>query len=242
MSDATECRDRLATSTHKTVPTNAASTAAKSADGKNAQCKIRVRRKPALNRTMTETSEAMRLFINAIWFRPMHPMPYNDTAQAPAARGSEQPIAPRTKLQRSRRLPAAAGSAKYVCDHTSAILSDEHQNTQSQNGASDQYHSQEPWESNLSARLLPSPELDLHSTNQNMNAGEPFKFRPSRIHAFPPAFLVLIKPIARFGIWKNACHGLMSPNVPAQARRANGVRLSTEARSRRCLQPACYMI
>jgi len=30
------------------------------------------------------------------------------------------------------------------------------------------------------------------------------------------------------------------PNVPAQARRANDVRLSTEARSRRCLQPVCW--
>jgi hypothetical protein len=30
---------------------------------------------------------------------------------------------------------------------------------------------------------------------------------------------------------------LLLPNVPAQARQANGVRLSTETRSRRCLQP-----
>jgi hypothetical protein len=31
-------------------------------------------------------------------------------------------------------------------------------------------------------------------------------------------------------------------NAPAQARRANGVRLSTETRSRRCLQPVCSAI
>jgi len=30
------------------------------------------------------------------------------------------------------------------------------------------------------------------------------------------------------------------PNAPAQARRANDVRLPTETRSRRCLQPACW--
>ncbi len=34
----------------------------------------------------------------------------------------------------------------------------------------------------------------------------------------------------------------VSPNAPAQACRANGVRLSTETRSRRCLQPACSAI
>jgi hypothetical protein len=34
-------------------------------------------------------------------------------------------------------------------------------------------------------------------------------------------------------------HGArVPPNDPAQARRADDVRLSTEARSRRCLQPA----
>ena len=32
------------------------------------------------------------------------------------------------------------------------------------------------------------------------------------------------------------------PNVPAQARRANDVRLSTEARSRRCLEPVCWTV
>ena len=38
--------------------------------------------------------------------------------------------------------------------------------------------------------------------------------------------------------WLVFTHGY-EPNVPAQARRAKGVRLSTETRSRRCLQPAC---
>ena len=33
-----------------------------------------------------------------------------------------------------------------------------------------------------------------------------------------------------------------SPNAPAQARRANGVRMSTKTRNRRCLQPACYAL
>src|SRR5690349_8409180 len=35
---------------------------------------------------------------------------------------------------------------------------------------------------------------------------------------------------------------LVLPNAPAQARRANSVQLSTETRSRRCLQPVCSAI
>src|SRR5262249_55649421 len=37
-------------------------------------------------------------------------------------------------------------------------------------------------------------------------------------------------------------HGVLSPNAPAHRRRANGVRLSTETRSRRSVQPVCWTI